>query len=198
MRVDEHGGGCCGVNHIYNFDNSTIDDLDEALREVCTTTNPNRLAEVVLSERQVTGHNHEDDRIPECVRNAGGWPAVLARRGFRLVSRWRNSNSGRNCYLFVMVPTNLSLVPRNLPFPWTHERDVPIITNGVDVPVPPPAVVPPGPVPIVYRYHNVLRSGRSNAGWVTREQAQAAAPRAQRIDRCTFMSNGELIWTEGV
>ena len=87
MQLDEHGGQCCGIRHIFGVDRATVQELDEYIQHVDNmrnvTANPDagRLIEIVLSARQVTG-----DRAPP-----GGWTAALQERGFRLVSRFNNA-----------------------------------------------------------------------------------------------------------
>lgn len=121
MEMETHGGSCCGIRHIYGFDHSTVAELDEHIRELDNEVGQgNRLVEVVLSQRQVTGH-----RAP-----AGGWTAALAERGFRLVSRFNNSNSNNDCYIFHRVPSFKSIAPVDLPFPWTHDA-VPVAQRGI-------------------------------------------------------------------
>jgi len=102
MDMGNHGGGCCGIKHVFNMDNSTEADLDRLLREACPPDNDNRLVEITLNSRQVAAR--EDQRNP-----AEGWPTILARKGFRLVSRFRNSNTGNDVYIFHFVPQFLSI-----------------------------------------------------------------------------------------
>lgn len=121
MRMVDHGGSCCGIRQIYGFDHSTVAELDEYIRELDNEHGQgNRLIEVVLSQRQVRG-----DRAP-----AGGWTAALAERGFRLVSRFNNSNSHNDCYIFHRVPAFKSIAPADLPFPWSHDA-IPVAQQGI-------------------------------------------------------------------
>lgn len=125
ITVVGHGGACCGVRHLYSFDNATIADLDAKIRSVTELNNigrgdSGRLIEIILSERQVTGGRPEgaqaNGRWAPCVQAAGGWTEVLRQRGFRFVSRFNNANSGQNCYIFHYVPNFLSLT--DIPFQW--------------------------------------------------------------------------------
>jgi hypothetical protein len=244
MDMVEHGGQCCGIRTIFGFDHGTVAELDAHIARLDDMTNiggvgATRMVEVVLSERQVT---------------PGVWPRHLAERGFRLVSRFLNANSGRKCYVFHRA----NFLPLNdLPFTW--DVNARATDNGVRpaaTPIAPPvrfaigqrvrysnqgfAHIPTGtegeviavagtgnpvvrwdnghtssdrghsqhyveilaPAPVVRTvistYHNVLRAGRSDAGWSTRAAAAGAAPRAVRIDRRDVRSDGNIVWTEGV
>ena len=121
-NIASHGGACCGVRHIFSMDSATVADLDRLLAEVCPEGNGNRMSEIILSERQVSVNRpngaQANNRWAPCVSAAGGWPAVLRERGFRLVSRFRNSNSGQLCYVFHHVPAWESLGAASLPFAW--------------------------------------------------------------------------------
>lgn len=107
--IEDHGGDCCGVKHVYGFvrpdQHDAVESLDRVLEAVCPADNPNRLSEVVLT----------DDQMEE------GWGPILRARGFRLVVRWRNSNSDNVCNMFVMVPTELSMEDADLPWSWEDE-----------------------------------------------------------------------------
>lgn len=119
MQINAHGGGCCGVRHISGMDHGTEQELDELLAQVCPNDNPNRLTEIILSSRQIA--TLPDRRNPE-----RGWPAILNERGFRLVSRFTNSNSDNECFIFHHVPEFLSLDPADMPRrmrEWTHGVD---------------------------------------------------------------------------
>lgn len=118
--MEEHGGECCGVKHVHDFDLPERDTaaLDRVLKAVCPAGNPNRLSEVVLTDGQMQQ----------------GWGPILRARGFRLVARWRNSNSGNVCNMFVMVPTELSMEDADLPWIWegdAHLQAAPALPGGV-------------------------------------------------------------------
>lgn len=93
LDVIEHGGGCCGMTHISDFPSivdaenkkdraAMIDAFDEALNDV--GTNLSHCIEVVLI----------DDQLRE------GWLRIIQKRGFKRVSRFRNSNSNNVCNVF--------------------------------------------------------------------------------------------------
>ena len=133
MAYTPHGGGCCGYRHIYNVDRMSVEELDRVLAEHFQAGNNNRIVEIILSSRQVVSPPPaHDDRFHDSVRAAGGWPVVLAARGFKLAAVWRNSNSGNFCYQFLKT-TEFHTGP--LPFPWTGEtvtlREPPVVTRVV-------------------------------------------------------------------
>lgn len=138
MYYNAHGGSCCGYAHLYDMDHGTIVSLDERLATHFREGNSNRVLEVILSERQVTATRVQsartDNRWSESVREAGGWPAVLASRGFRLSARWRNSNSGQICYQFLKTTEFLPLT--NLPFDWEAARTAAPLLGAAPLPHP--------------------------------------------------------------
>ena len=108
MQYTRHGGACCGISHISGFDRAAVAQLDEVLSQHDYTrdhgTPGNRLLEAVLTDRQLDRNNASyDERITPSVRAAGGWGNVLASRGFVLVHRFQNSNTGRYCNVFHRV-----------------------------------------------------------------------------------------------
>lgn len=139
MEYVRHGAGCCGISHVYVFDGATEADLDAILRRHDTSndhgTGAGRLLEAVLSERQVNpnfGRNRT--MVVEAIWEQGGWAPVLFRKGFRLVSRFNNSNSGQNCYVFHRHPDFMRLI--DLPFTTTPENIQEVLEEA---PVAPPA-----------------------------------------------------------
>jgi len=124
MRLVDHGAACCGIKHIFNMDNSTEAELDRFLQEACPPDNNNRLVEIALSSRQIgaPGQSLQGNNPPD------GWPSILQRKGFRLVSRFRNSNSGNEVFIFHFVPRFLSLLPADMPGmmrTWEHQYVAP-------------------------------------------------------------------------
>lgn len=274
MDMVYHGGQCCGMRHIYGMDNVSVDELDRRIRELDNEAGQgNRLIEVVLSSRQVGERRagNAGARWHETVMAAGGWPAVLQERGFRLVSRFNNSNSSNDCYVFHRVPRFNSLEPANLPFDWRHEvaprvpaaggpgrmtaaaarpagalrvgdratynnpnnrnhgntAEITWISGdgrfvsgrwtatgadfqrysaaGFTVTREAPAQPAPDPrrtVATISTFHNVLRAGRSEAGFPTWVAARAAAPRARQVDRKDTVVRADgtttVNWIEGV
>lgn len=80
MDTAYHGGECCGITHIFDFDSmrDNTDDLRKCLDEI-KVNQPNHLVEVVLTDNQL-----RNERIGPVVKRAG----------FRVVNRILNGNSG--------------------------------------------------------------------------------------------------------
>jgi len=102
MTYANHGGGCCGVKHLFGLDYMSLEEFDRSCAEHFVGENPNRILEVILSERQ-TRVVETDRRFDRSIIDAGGWPAVLAARDFKLAETWRNSNTNNMCYRFVKL-----------------------------------------------------------------------------------------------
>ena len=102
MSYNGHGGGCCGIHHLWGLDRMSLETFDNHVREHFAPPNNNRILEVIISDRQ-TRVDPADARFHRSIIAAGGWPAVLASRGFRLAERWLNSNSRNMCYRFVKL-----------------------------------------------------------------------------------------------
>ena len=98
-----HGGRCCGINNIVDAgsirNEEEIDNLIRGSRQGATR---GMLLEIVLTNRQCT-------RRPEL-------PVMIQRKGFKLVSRFLNPNSGNICNVFHYNRRPRSLTAR-LPFP---------------------------------------------------------------------------------
>ena len=127
--IVHHGAQCCGVRHIFGMDNTTVAELERHIAAVDAipvnggSATSGRLIEIILSSRQVGEPNPRGgtgNRWAPCVAREGGWPAVLQRLGFRLVSRFENKNSGADCYIFHRVPHFKSLRTGDLSFDWDH------------------------------------------------------------------------------
>lgn len=210
--VINHGAACCGVRHIYGMDNTTVAQLEEQIASVDAipvnggSATSGRLIEIILSSRQVGEPNPRGgtgNRWAPCVAAEGGWPVVMQRLGFRLVSRFENKNSGADCYIFHRVPHFKSIAPRDLPFAWMHltnpEAQQPLAAGGPGALAAPraPVAAPPAPRIVWSMYYNVLRNGRGRP-FHTREEAVAAAPRARQIDRVDVFSDGTQRWSEAI
>lgn len=204
MNLAYHAGHCCGVFTLWGFDNQSIASLDRGIRaHDLRDAGDRRLLEVVLSERQVRGQpvrGRAQHNVTQEVVDAGGWPALLAQRGFRLVTRFNNSNSNQNCYIFHRLadPDDfLSLEDGDLPFQWEGARAVPNVPISQA-----PAQVPQQNQPLrVLRsdYANFYRTtGRRGALYETFQAAREAAPRCRRQDRRDIMSDGSVVWHEAV
>lgn len=92
MQRRGHGGGCCGVNHLFGFGQPSV-DIDRFVRrlEEGLQGMPHRdmLAEVILTENQFDVDDPEDN-----VRQS------LTRMGWQEVSRFVNPNTGNICVVF--------------------------------------------------------------------------------------------------
>ena len=76
--------------------------------------------------------------------------------------------------------------------PYVHNGAILLTNAGQAVAAPAPQAVP---VVVATTYHNVLRTGRSDAGFSTYQNARAAAPRAQGIvDKREILSDGSVRW----
>lgn len=99
-NVNEHGGGCCGIQHINEFPSSNVytpkarrEMIAEAVAEAISEYDDDdrdladwRCAlEVVLAEYQIPG-----------------WRKPLEDSGFREVFSFLNDNSGNRCYVFYL------------------------------------------------------------------------------------------------
>jgi hypothetical protein len=193
MEYEDHGGLCCGAKHVFGFDQSTPADLDAFIAGHTSVQN-NRLLEAILSERQVNP-SPTAAAITREVREAGGWPNILRARGFRLAEMWRNSNTGRNCYRFVLIPRLLSDDPNfRPPFEWPEGEEVNVpIRRGA---APPPPVAAPAPAPVVTSteyFAHLQRNGRRGP-FETVAAAREAYPRCRRFDRRDIYSDGQFIW----
>lgn len=192
MLYVNHGGQCCGYGHIYNFDNATINDLTECLvRHDDAARGVNRICEVILSDRQVNP-SANDARVTAEVRAAGGWPTILAQRGFRLAAQWQNSNTGRRCYQFLKIPTLLTDdAAYRPPFAW----DGPVV-NAQRGNVPPPPAQEIRDVAIEFYAH--LREGGRRGPFGNLAQARRAFPRCAHFERRNIQSNGLSVWVDVV
>lgn len=198
-ELEEHGGGCCGIRHIYGMDNSTYDEVDELIAEVDNEEGQgNRLIEIILSSRQVGAPGAGmRARNPE-----GGWPAFMQSRGFRLVSRFNNSNSGNDCYIFHRVPHFLSTRPGVLPFTWTHGDTSPgVMQAGGPGQMPAPRIeyrdrevqAPVRDVAVFYR--NRFADNREGALYTNVEACERSAPRCRIRERVVIRSDNNIIVT---
>lgn len=171
MRFENHGGGCCGRRHIFGMNGETADSIRRIMVHNGLNADSNKITEIVLSEE-----NEDLEDLQTEVVNAG----------FVLVARWENC-SGSTCYMYLHANDWLA-------FPNGAEVAVVPPQVLVQAPPPPPAPRPAAPVVVARLYHNVLRSGRSEAGWPTLEAARAAAPRCRRIDCQEILDTGAILW----
>lgn len=84
-----HGGGCCGMRHLYGFSDRTVtlDELTpERIKEHFGLDTRWGLCEVVLTNKQLSS-----------------WPGLgetIQRAGFKYVHKFKNPNSGNICNVF--------------------------------------------------------------------------------------------------
>lgn len=192
MEYVQHGGQCCGISHVHGFDYTTEASLDQVLLQHDQRsdhgTPGSRTLEAVLSERQVNpAHGHGRTMIPEAIWQEGGWAPVLFRKGFRLVGRFRNSNSNEFCYIFHRNLAWSDLPAAQLPFDTATLNLAPVMR-----PVTAPA---PTPVKVLYgvRPTTALDSPPSPVRYFETEEAlNNHWPRARNKFKMTFYSNGTI------
>ena len=104
-----HGGGCCGVNHIREAGSiRNEEEIDTLLQGTRQYAKKGMLVEIVLTNRQC-------QQRPEL-------PVMIQRKGFKLVSRFLNPNSGNICNVFHYNKSPRSLTSR-LPFPIVQANE---------------------------------------------------------------------------
>jgi len=112
LKIEEHGGGCCGINHIHDFGGRPGRNRDQLWRDC----NENRLClEVVLTDAQGVLENHK---------------RFLEEFGFEHTVTFTNPHSQNECYVFHRVPRNqrntareqAELVPAAPPVPPAPPR----------------------------------------------------------------------------
>ena len=173
----DHAGSCCGIKTAWSFDYATREEFETVYNNHFVRGNNNRLLEVVLSERQVNLRTQG-----ERARMLEDWPAILAEKGFTLVNRFRNSNTGRICYVFHKLNERLPMSPEYLPFNWPADQIE-------------PGVQPVAPVirEVSREYYASLRVGRRGP-FATEGQARESFPRCRNFEERIIMSNGESTW----
>lgn len=165
MYATPHGGSCCGMMHLRGMsahlgqhdEQSYEREMKRHIAASLPTHNSNRVVEVTMTDDQL--------RTP--------WiPGVLRRCGFKLVNRFRNSNSGNNVNVFHRIKKSLSMAVEDLPFEWG------------------PPILPPS-------FHRVYNGRRMSTGYETLERALAGAQlHLERIDRLVDGEFVETVWTK--
>lgn len=119
MRLILHGGKCCGIKHIYDLGYSAM-DMERAKRE--TTELPDEGARYMSSVRpffypaapaETKGARLDrylaflDENRPRGVCEIilsdwqlVGWRSFIESRGFKLVNKCKNSNSGNTIHIY--------------------------------------------------------------------------------------------------
>lgn len=87
-HIVAHGGSCCGMRHLRGFSALDTEATIKAQVENCYPANMGGIIEAVLTNAQC--NNPRTSHIPE----------ALQKVGFRLVSRFKNPNSGNICNVF--------------------------------------------------------------------------------------------------
>lgn len=83
-----HGGSCCGMRHLYGFRATDTEDSLRTMVANCYPANRGGIIEAVMTNAQCRS------------RATGHIPEALQRIGFKLVSRFKNPNSGNICNVF--------------------------------------------------------------------------------------------------
>lgn len=171
-EIVNQGAGCCGRRILTGMNNATVESIRRDMRGYLSINDSNKIVEAVVSNE-----NYPRD---------GSIEAALVEVGFVLVAVWQN-DSGSRCRMYLYAP-NWEAFPNGVP-----ER-------VVQPAPPPPAPHPPRDpaVVVLSTFHNVLVAGRSAAGWPSRDEAAAAAPRAGSIDRRDVYASGHVRWVTGV
>lgn len=124
MEFDVHGGGCCGISHIYNFPihyfdlkglNQIIGEAVDEVKDNVDAANENdRVAERPINNPYRGKFNHLIE-IVLTDEQMMTWSKTLKERGFKLGPRWLNDNSGNYCNMLTWVAKKPSK-PR--PYTW--------------------------------------------------------------------------------
>lgn len=89
LKINSHGGGCCGAKHLVNFPHYDVMwevFLKERIDQFLIAT-PGQTIEAILAGEQGLQADY-------------AWPKALIKLGFRLVSTNTNSNSSLVNYVF--------------------------------------------------------------------------------------------------
>ena len=98
MRNERHGGGCCGMGHIWDMGIPNSAEKEDRLRML------NTLMSGQAEELSEDGDPEDDYSFLMEVVIIGSqqtfWDAVLKERGFILVNDFINSNTDNTCYIY--------------------------------------------------------------------------------------------------
>lgn len=169
MRYAGHGGRCCGIQHIYNFneDQETSHDLAWCIRHHDGL--PNRVLEAVLNDDQIAEHE------PDLIAN-----------GFVKVARWLNGNSGNFCNAYYRYKPHRGR--GEIEF---YGQAVAEIYQPHELPTPPA----PPPVTVVgTEYYVVRRDGRKCGPFLSPLAAKQAWPNCATFVGREMLSNGHTRW----
>lgn len=101
MYHQTHGGGCCGMGHIYSM--GLFEPTDEMKADKLSMLNCyiEELQEDLIDD-EIIG----DSFLLEVVINAAqrkGWGVLLTERGFKEVNSFNNNNTGNTCYIYHLI-----------------------------------------------------------------------------------------------
>ena len=181
LNMAHHGGRCCGIKHLKDFDSAIrIDDKVGHIRDVMTAW--------WSREDQTNGGDPNDGRVVEATLTdeqlaiTPEWAPALRTVGFVPVSRFLNSNSD-----------NMVTV-----FHYHIRGDVTLFLDDVphwDLPYTPPAL--PLPAVVSFYYVNVYRSGPGIGRFGSLENCNAPRSAVRRIgvNRVDTYDNGDSVTT---
>lgn len=112
---EPHGGGCCGMTHIRDFYTSVSFDMKRLATCINTTLDELR-ADNGIDDDKPFGHLFEVVLTDQQMQT---YSEAMKEKGFRLVNRFYNANSGNYCnilHLAVHQPRGKSRRPR--PYQW--------------------------------------------------------------------------------
>jgi len=114
---DEHGGGCCGISHVYWFPEDVNEtwlnqQMTDAIEEVEDLATAQVERGGLTAWKGKFGHAIEvcltDDQMVV-------WAVTLKKKGFKLGLRWLNNNSGNYCNLLSWAPKKAH---KKRPYKW--------------------------------------------------------------------------------
>jgi len=114
---DQHGGGCCGISHVYWFPERADEAwLDREIKGAIGDIEWENQVDVEVGDRQrwrgKFGHAIEvcltDDQMMV-------WAETLKKKGFKLGLRWLNDSSGNYCNLLSWSPKKAG---KKRPYKW--------------------------------------------------------------------------------
>lgn len=120
-----HGGDCCGINHLYEWGTSGGD----VATPVDNQENYKKFSEEVDKYSEGEFEERDGPKEGRCVvievvltdlqiENSPHFAKWLKRKGFKIVNRFRNYNSGNFCTVFHYTQYPISKTVNNLPFKW--------------------------------------------------------------------------------
>lgn len=208
-----HGGGCCGLRHLFSFSGSTDRNPSDINFELTRSNNYGRATEVVLTDSQCRNYPNVLQR--------------LADLGFVLAGRFHNDNSDNVCNVFHRMDHRKAITATALPYTWNGQKMHPELAGDLSShreagsaptshatfldpasnPPQAPARARPAsanrqeaPRVVVSLFHNVYpRAGRSDIAFSTKVAAdRKATDRRVRCDRHDYLSDGTSVWVENV